>query len=322
MSFNKLSMAGMLALVLAGCAMGPSPKDEPFNPKITDEPMSKAQKLALATEVNDERNKPIRDIPREKIDQQDQDLPSGDTLGRLESAAVWKSAELGLEALSGAALTGLPALTSLLQPPDDPHRSVYSAIYAWAKTPVDYEKTEHKITRALQTALNQQVDDLERVTTESDYFDALRYIANQNGKTVRVAHSVAKEGNGAMLYNNDRDYHYGEYDPTVQKARIPAWLPKKNNALLRRDMRFFGQSPPEKPESTITGTDRAIQDNFPGVDNLQFMRDLSKALPSNMVIYFRNYEDVKSSVPLFLHEGKVYPFIEPAQENGRSSESA
>jgi hypothetical protein len=322
MSVNKLSMAGMLALVLSGCAMGPSAKDQPFNPKITDEPMSRAQKLALATDVNDERNEPIRDIPRDTIKQQGRELPSGKSLGRLESAAGWKTAELGLEALSGAALTGLPALMSLFEGPEDPHRSVYSAIYVWARTPVDYEKQEKRIAQAFRIALNNQVDDLERIPApHTDWFDYLSYMASQDGKTVRVVDAVANEGEAEIMYNSDRQVYWGEYDPTVQEARIPAWLPKDHNALLRRDMRYFGQYTsgtynPENPESieNIHGTGRAIVDNFPGIDNLQFMRDLSKALPSNMVIYFRNFEDVKSSVPLFLHQGKVYPFIEPAQE--------
>jgi hypothetical protein len=284
--------------------------------------MSKAQQLALATEVNDERNEPIRDIPREKLDQQKQELPSNDELGRLESAAAWKGAELGLEALSGASLTGLPALISLFEPPKDPHRSVYSGIYVWAKQPVDYEKSENQIQDALRVALSKQVSDLRRIPSPHyEYKDYLSYIATENGKTVRVVESVANPGEAEGFYNNDRDLTFGEYDPTVSASRVPDWLPENHNALLKRRIWYFYQYTPGPPESMerLTGTDKAIRDDFPGIDNLQFMRDLSAALPTNMVIYYRHFEGVEGSVPLFLHDGTVHPFIEPKQDSKSQS---
>lgn len=310
------SLIGALSLALAGCATGPA--DAPFDRKVAGEKLSTAQRLALATGVNDEVGDPISDIPRSEIEQA-QDLPESERVSNLEGAAGWTAAELGVEGLTGASLTPLPALITLFEPPEAPERYEKGAIFVWAQSPVDYEGLAREIREAFVTTIERRGKELERgeAVLEQDY--TLMFRARQAGRDLKLALNFPKDGHAKAWFLDNR-YRTAEQEE-VAPERVPHWLPNDNNVLIREVFTRFGQYDVEE-ERWITGTKEQLPDSFPGVDDLAFMKEFSEALPENMAVYHRHTEGIEGMVPMFLHDGKVYPFVEPPKDSVEVSQTA
>jgi len=99
----------------------------------------------------------------------------------------------------------------------------------------------------------------------------------------------------------------------VTTGRVPDWLSDNNNILLNDGGGFYGFE--------ITGVDNVsqtyrVKTNYtPGFDSRSFFRDLSAQLPTNMVVYLPYFKEDVGMIPMFLHQGETYLFIEPERSS-------
>lgn len=294
-----------VAAVLAGCATGPDPAKAPFHPKLEDAGMSKAQRLALATGVNDARNEPIPDIPRERAEAAIREADTGDSA--LASGAKWKATELGINTIAGVSMsTGIWWQSMLSNLAEGVHPARIPAIYAWRRSDSTDEKEllAKDIAEAFRKTAKRKTDFVGRLPLSISpryyslgyrYRDATeeRYGGIRIPKKNYAGSEIARTADNVWNGSSERGHS------------VPNWMNTNNKSLLRLNIGFDVYNDKKELIAKPEGV-------FPGVSDVTFLQEMSSYLPENTVIYAPVQTEQSDGLPMFFEDGERHVFIEPA----------